>query len=71
MQNGRHIVMPSVLPLVVLQLPYYEAIVNVMWNGLWCGLLLVAALLVTLEANVNHTSDPVYADTLTWVSISA
>ncbi|WIA20263.1 hypothetical protein OEZ85_006098 [Tetradesmus obliquus] len=50
----------------VVELPYYEAIVNVMWNGLWCGLLLVAALLVTLEANVNHTSDPVYADTLTW-----
>jgi hypothetical protein len=51
------------------QLPYYKAIVNIMWNALWCGLLLVAGLLVALEANINKTNDPLYADTMTWVSI--
>jgi hypothetical protein len=57
-----------VLVISLLQLPYYEAIVNIMWNALWCGLLLVASLLVALEANINKTSDPLYADTMTWVS---
>jgi hypothetical protein len=62
------LIMLSVAAPAFLQLPFYESIVNVMWNALWCGLLLVAGLLVALEANISNTSDPTYADTTTWVS---
>lgn len=53
----------------MLQLPYYNPIVNIVWSGLSAGLLLVACLLAGIHFTQGKDSaDP---EGLTWVSTAA
>jgi hypothetical protein len=57
-------------PITVLQVPYYAQAANLVWSGLWAGLLFVAGLLVYLQYTVEkHAGDTAYAEHLTWVSV--
>jgi hypothetical protein len=54
---------------VVLQVPCYKRVVNLVWSGLWAGLLLVAGLLAYLHFTIDkHAGDATYAVRITWVS---
>eukprot|EP00882_Tetradesmus_deserticola_P028131 GHRQ01031317.1.p1 GENE.GHRQ01031317.1~~GHRQ01031317.1.p1 ORF type:complete len:239 (+),score=34.33 GHRQ01031317.1:684-1400(+) len=47
--------------------PYYSDYVNMVVNGLWGGLLLVASLLAALMFTINkHVDSEAYATTMTW-----
>jgi hypothetical protein len=49
--------------------PYYAHVANLVWSGLWAGLLFVAGLLVYLQFTVGqHAGNTAYAEQLTWVS---
>jgi hypothetical protein len=53
----------------VLQVPYYKRAVNLVWSGLWAGLLFVAGLLAYLRFTIDkHAGDATYAVRITWVS---
>eukprot|EP00882_Tetradesmus_deserticola_P020305 GHRQ01021921.1.p1 GENE.GHRQ01021921.1~~GHRQ01021921.1.p1 ORF type:complete len:136 (+),score=19.46 GHRQ01021921.1:184-591(+) len=58
----------GVSTLLLYDVPYYSTYVNMVTNGLWGGLLLVAGLLAALVFSLDkHADTDAYATSLTWV----
>lgn len=43
----------------VLQVPFYSKVVNLVWGGLWCGILDVTLILLVIQVTESHYADPV------------
>jgi hypothetical protein len=57
---------------ILSQVPYYSNLINMVMNGLWGGLLLVASLLIALEFTLEGRPDSeAYSTVMTWVSSNA
>jgi hypothetical protein len=41
-----------------LQVPYYSRLVNIIWGGLWLGMLDVVAVLLALQMTIGKQVDP-------------
>lgn len=54
--------------LVLAQVPYYNKVLNILWGGLWLGMLDVTVVLLVMQLTMQQQPDPlVYAATMTQV----